>query len=215
MAELLGIGWIDEEQYGQIRAGTRVTYPPGPGLSGLWEDENVFRAPVKNYGRFDATSKLTCCACALALEDSGALEGPTGIIGTSRNGCLESNRAYFKDYVDCGRTLSRGNLFIYTLPSSSLAEAAIHLGLTGPTLYVTSPEPDPALLFDTAARMMSADDAGSMLAIQSNELEAICFVLAEPPRSGRAICGLDDALTMIENTDCTRIGALVKGFADL
>lgn len=215
MTGMLGIGWIDGREYGQVRAGARTRYPQDPGPGGLWQDTGIFEMPVKNYGRFDATSKLTCCACALALRDSGALEGPTGILGTSRNGCLESNRAYFKDYIDCGRTLSRGNLFIYTLPSSPLAEAAIHLGLTGPTLYVTSPEPDPALLFDTAACMMSAGDADTMLAVQADETEAICFALGEPGTSTDLMCGLDDALAIVENTDCTHIGDLVDGFREL
>lgn len=211
MVGIVGIGWIGGEAYGQVRTGTRSVYTPNPGLGGLWQDTNIFGTPVKNYGRFDPVSKLTCCASALAMRDSGEPGDSTGILGTSRNGCLESNREYFKDYVDCGRTLSRGNLFIYTLPSSSLAEAAIHLGLTGPTLYITGPEPDPAVLFETAARLLAAGDADAMLAVQSNETEAICFVLAD---GGDMLCSLDDALTMIENTDCTGIEALVRRFGE-
>jgi 3-oxoacyl-[acyl-carrier-protein] synthase II len=63
-----------------------------------------------------------------------------GIVGASDSGSMQSDIDYFKDYLDCGRTLSRGNLFIYTLPSSPLGEAAIHFGLQGPLLYAASAE---------------------------------------------------------------------------
>jgi len=43
--------------------------------------------------------------------------------------------------------LSSPNLFAYTLPSSLLGEAAVHLGLTGPTFVINRPErPDLACL---------------------------------------------------------------------
>lgn len=227
MTGVTGIGWIDGSEYGQVRAGSRVHYANQPGLDRLWQDRNIFQVPVKNYGRFNAAAKLTCCACALAMSDSehphrpdteaspGAFHGRTiGILGSNRDGCLDSNVEYFKDYVDCGRTLSRGNLFIYTLPSSPLAEAAIHLGLTGPTLYIAGPQPDAATIFRTAARMVAQGDADAMLAVQSNETEAACFVIAEYDPA-QAMCGLDDALAIVENTDCTRIGTLVNGFTDM
>jgi len=59
----------------------------------------------------------------------------------SRDKChtgLWSQRFVFLDYVQAGRKLGRGSLFIYTLPSSPLAEAAIHFGLQGPVLYIGS-----------------------------------------------------------------------------
>ena len=55
-----------------------------------------------------------------------------------QEGSLQSDLEYFRDYLEGGRTLSRGNLFIYTLPSSPLGEAAIHFGLLGPLLYAAS-----------------------------------------------------------------------------
>lgn len=67
-----------------------------------------------------------------------------GLIGTNRAGSLEANRLYFSDYLQAGRVLARGNLFVYTLPSSPLAEAAIHFGFQGPMLYMGFPVADSA-----------------------------------------------------------------------
>ena len=82
-------------------------------------------------------------AVALALRDAGIEysarnKQDTGIIATSGAGSLQSDLDYYADFVKNGRTLSLANLFIYTLPSSPLGEAAIHFGLTGPLLFTSA-----------------------------------------------------------------------------
>ena len=136
-----GIGWITQEKYGSV--GTRLSqnYSKNISLHSQLLDKGIFLHPVKNFGRFDKISKETCSVVALAFQDAGVSytendNKDMGLIGTNTLGSLFTNMAYFKDYVENGRSLSRGNLFMYTLPTSPLAEAAINCGCQGPLLYI-------------------------------------------------------------------------------
>jgi len=125
-----GIGWLTKEGYGCVRSELRQAYELGEGAHTLVK-RDIFSHPFKNFARLDAISRMTAYAVSLALQDGGIEYSPIrkqdiGIVGTSAEGSLRSDIEYFRDYLESGRTLSRGNLFIYTLPSSPLGEAAIH-----------------------------------------------------------------------------------------
>jgi len=179
-----------------------------------WE---IFARPVKNFGRFDMTAKLTCCAVALALQDAGIAysEGqrlPIGVIMTGSHGCLQANECYFRDYVDSGRTLARGNLFIYTLPTSAAAETAIHFGLAGPTLYVGSHSDGICSAVDAAARVLEGGDASVMLVVAATP-EAAVAIVVDTEGENPQICSatnLPDAVRGIE-----RVSALVDKLTGL
>ncbi len=131
-----GIGWLTKEGYGCIRSELRHAYEVGEGAHTL-PKRDIFSHPFKNFGRLDTISKMTAYAVSLALQDAGIEYSPIGkqdigIVGTNAEGSLRSDIEYFRDYLEGGRTLSRGNLFIYTLPSSPIGEAAIHFGFLGP-----------------------------------------------------------------------------------
>ena len=139
--KICGQGWIKKNKYGLGDKGQGQKYVDLRSLYARLKEEGIFRFSVDNFGRFDQASKLTVIAIALAFADAkffyakGRLQD-VGILGTSVDGSTDTNLAYFKDYLKAGRTMSRGNLFIYTLASSPLAEAAIHFGLSGPTLFL-------------------------------------------------------------------------------
>ena len=185
---VLGVGWADELAGGGVRRSVR-----SPGLAALRAAGGrggPFAYPVRNFPRFDAVSRLTCMACALALQDAelGYAEGvkmDVGLLGTNAAGALEANRSYFTDYVQAGRKLGRGSLFIYTLPSSPLAEAAIHFGLQGPVLYIGSSGEATAAILRTAADMVGSGEAGGMLAVRAGAGDAICFALGRAETPGR------------------------------
>ncbi len=163
-----GIGWLTKEGYGCIRSGLQHAYEMGEGAHTL-PKRDIFSHPFKNFGRLDTISKMTAFAVSLALQDGGIEYSPTdkqdiGIVGTNCEGSLRSDIEYFRDYLAGGRTLSRGNLFIYTLPSSPLGEAAIHFGLLGPVAYVASENHALTAVLDTAEEMILADEAPAMLA---------------------------------------------------
>ncbi len=192
-----GIGWLNQEEYGCLRTRKRHSCTDGePG-------KELFSYPVKYFGRFDRTSRMTCYAVALALQDAGIGYGhhqkqDIGIIGTSATGSLGSDRRYFKDYIDSGRTLSRGNLFIYTLPSSPLGEAAIHFGLQGPLLYTATHAAPLSAAIGMAVESICADESAIMLAGKIEEHEAVFFVVAKnDDRQYDTLCDVTEATALV------------------
>ncbi len=177
-----GIGWIAKEKYGCVKRKIRRDYTDIKSLHSKLQNESVFLYPVKNFGRFDITSKMACCAGALALHDAGIKysekrKQDIAIIGTNADGCLKSNLNYFEDYVQTGRKLARGNLFIYTLPSSPLAEASIHFGFQGPLLYIGFPQKQIPSLLQYAEGIISRKEASTVVAMKVGKNKAVCFVM--------------------------------------
>lgn len=197
-----GIGWITNHEYGCVRTGVhRVREAAGSFETVMKSD--IFSHPVKNFGRFDPVSKMTCSAVALALKDAAIAytadrKQDIGIVGTNTEGSLRSDIEYFRDYLDSGRTSSRGNLFIYTLPSSPLGEAAIHFGLRGPLLYVAGADPGLVTALDAAKEILLASEAPIMLAGKADENEAAFLVLGERSEANAAMTiGLDDCRSVV------------------
>jgi len=188
---ILGIGWLTKSEYGCIVKGEQTSYGEANGPDSLVK-QGIFAYPVKNFGRFDWASRMTCFGVALALRDAGIAYSATqkqdiGIVATSDEGSLRTDIEYFRDYLDSGRTLSRGNLFIYTLPSSPAGEAAIHFGLLGPMMYAGGADAL-ATVLDTAADMVKAGEARMMVAGKAADDEALFFVIGE---SSAAAAGRD------------------------
>ncbi|OGW18047.1 MAG: hypothetical protein A2X56_08450 [Nitrospirae bacterium GWC2_57_13] len=195
MIEVGGIGWVTAREHGCAARGERTGSDDDGSLDRFFRD-GLFAYPFKNHGRLDRASRLTAVGVALALRDAGLSYSAEekqniGIIGTSDEGSLASDLLYFKDYAECGRTLSRANLFIYTLPSSALGEAAIHFGLQGPLLYLTAERASLQAALETAEEMLELGEAEAMLAGAVNGQEALYFFLTragagQPNRLGSA-----------------------------
>ncbi len=198
MISINGIGWLNKEEYGCIMKRRRVHYKDKTLLR-----KKIFSIPFKNFGRLDNVSRMTCYTVALALKDAGIeyslnRKQDIGIIGTNTSGSLQSDIDYFKDYLESGRTLSRGNLFIYTLPSSPLGEAAIHHGLQGPLLYIASPDKSLLSVLSRASEMILLDEAPTMLAGMTEEDCAVYFVLKADCDSGdNVLCDITQAMKII------------------
>jgi len=198
-----GIGWLTQEGYGCIRCGLRQAFEPGEGAHTL-PKKDIFSHPFKNFGRLDTISKMTAYGVSLAFQDSGIEYSPLrkqdiGIVGTNEEGSLNADTLYFRDYLAGGRTLSRGNLFIYTLPSSPFGEAAIHFGLLGPVAYVATENHALTAVLDMAEEMILANEAPAMLAGRADADEAIFFVLARDPGWDRPVlCALEEARALVE-----------------
>ena len=196
-----GIGWLTKDAYGCIARGERSIYDGGPGPDSL--RDQLFPRPVKNFGRFDRLSRMACSGVALALRDAGfedTQKRDIGLIGTSREGSLRTDLDYFRDYIKGGRTLSRGNLFIYTLPSSPLGEAAIHFGLLGPLFYVADHGHSLAPLLDLAAEMIENREASFMIAGTAGEEESL-FLVMGTEGTGRTgdLCSFPDARAIVQS----------------
>ena len=76
-----------------------------------------------------------------------------------------------------GSTLGRGNLFIYTLPSSPLAEAAIHFGLTGKLLYLEFAKNTEEESLKYALNMLKTSPGKTILLVNASLQAATCSVL--------------------------------------
>jgi hypothetical protein len=183
MIKTLGVGWIKKGKCGLRDKGLTYKYADLKSLYLVLKEKGIFSFPVENFARFDQASKLATIAVGLALYDADFVyaqgkKQDIGILATNKNGSLDAQLAYFKDYIDSGRTLGRGNLFIYTLPSSPLAEAAIHFGLTGPLLYMNFPDSAKNIrLMVYAQEMIRAGQAKTMLVLKSTNQETACFVV--------------------------------------
>ena len=181
-----GIGWITGTAYGLVRHGEtrpRADKQPGAGIAG--SVDALFRHKIERFGRFDPVSRMTCLACELALQDAGVDYSPAvrqeiGILGAGFEGSLAANAVYFKDYVESGRILARGNLFVYTLPTAPLGEAAIHFGFQGPLFSLISAATPLADALEAASLLVKNGDAPAMLVVQAEADSAVAaFVTAE------------------------------------
>lgn len=174
--------WIDNTSYGTYAGGDDVEFASRTTLRKLGKDDDLFARPIKNYGRFAPVTQRVCCLTALALRDAGIDQGYAGthnigLLATDGHGSVEANRAFFQDYVDGGRTLSRASLFIYTLPSSPIAEASVHFGLTGPLLYLRPQLTGVAELLQTARALIAEGQAERMLVYELSDEAARCLVV--------------------------------------
>ncbi|HEY5503762.1 MAG TPA: beta-ketoacyl synthase N-terminal-like domain-containing protein [Sedimentisphaerales bacterium] len=195
-----GIGWLTKTGYGSVRLGLHHQFAPGEGIHSLVK-LGIFSQPFKNFRRLDVMSRLTVSAVALALQDAGLEYSPAdkqdiGIIGTSREGSLKSDVDYFRDFMENGRTLSLANLFIYTLPSSALGEAAIHFGLTGPLLFATGVADSFAEVLDMATEIIVAREAGRMLVGRIEDEEALYLVI-DGKQTDNSLCTLIEMRSII------------------
>lgn len=202
---VLGIGWFTADAYGCIRSGVRQELERGEAVTQVLARKGFFHHPFRNLGRLDVLSRMTAYAVALALRDAGIGYEPgrkkdIGIIITSKHGSLLADQDYFEDYVGSGRTLGRGNLFIYTLPSSPAGESAIHFGLLGPMFYAAGAGNSLIPLIEEAESIVSAGEAEAMLVGIAEAQEALYMVLAaEHEHSQQQICGVDAAREIASN----------------
>jgi 3-oxoacyl-(acyl-carrier-protein) synthase len=144
--------------------------------------------PVKYYARMTVETRCGLCAASIALKSIGLESGgkEIGLLSAGSNGCLRANEEYFRDYVANGRTLGRGNLFIYTLQTSALGEVAIALSLAGPSMFVQHAVQPVAGMIQTAGQMVSDGEAEIMLGLWSDTDAAVCFVVDGASQSGGA-----------------------------
>ncbi len=181
---ILGTGWLSHDSYGSERLERSVEYASRVSIRKLGKEDGLFAYPVKNIGRFDPVSRRVCYVTALALQDAGMeyskdWKQDVGLLGTDEYGSEQANLTYFRDYVEGGRTMARANLFIYTLPSSPLAEAAVHFGLQGPLFYLRNQDGSIDSLLSTARRMIAEGQAETMLVYELTTEIDRCFVVGK------------------------------------
>ena len=95
------------------------------------------RSDLADFGRGGVSVRRMMLAALLTAWDAGGeLPENTGVFGWNGDGCTAENLAFWRDYVECGRTAGRGNLFVATLPTIPYCEAAIALRCRGAAAYL-------------------------------------------------------------------------------
>jgi 3-oxoacyl-(acyl-carrier-protein) synthase len=186
---LAGGAWATSSEYGAFRSGNRARAPAPRTLRDLVAHAGLGGVELKSSDRLTADCIDLCFVAALALADARAEAGSwavrdVGVVATDPGGCVEANERFFRDYVEAGRELARASLFIYTLPTSPAAEAAIRLGLQGPTLYVGAPTRRIAVALETAGRVLRGGQARGMIVTGRDGDDTVAFAV-EPAHGGR------------------------------
>ncbi|CAN5513314.1 hypothetical protein BH10PLA1_BH10PLA1_09170 [soil metagenome] len=171
------VAWFCADHYG-LYAPQRMSFArPAPKPDELL---TIIGRPVKYFSRMTAETKASLCAASLALRDFApdvSQLPEVGMLAAGDEGCISANQNYFRDYVSGGRSMGRGNLFIYTLPTSTLGEMAIALSLNGPTMYVHADQAPLATLMHQSRQLVADREADAILALWSGATASVCMVV--------------------------------------
>ena len=181
--DVIGISWMGKERCGGVSSGRVINFNSLKELHTHLQDAAVLSSAIKNYGRLDSASKMACCTIAMGIYDASLTYSDgnlhrMGVVAASPAGCLDANLSYFEDYINHGRSIARGNLFVYTLPSSPLADAAIHFGCQGPLLYQYEPAAPLTSIMARVERFLADGEATRMAVYMNDAHSAICLVLS-------------------------------------
>ncbi len=104
--------------------------------------DGIPKANFMDFRRGGEKVKQAILGTIAALYDAKVKPADTiPILGCGNEGCFMENLLYFNDYTEHGRDGGRGQLFVGTLPTTPLCEAAIALNMHGPAFYI-DPGPD-------------------------------------------------------------------------
>jgi hypothetical protein len=185
-------GWYCSEHCGVYapRGGSFQQSPAGECLE-------LVGKPVKYYSRMTDEARFILCAASLASRGADWAAGrEIGMLGCGANGFVRANQEFYRDYVANGRSLGRGNLFIYTLPTSALGETAIVLGLSGPCMYLEQDSEPLESMVRRAERFCEDGEAEGMLVLWSDTQAAVCLAVDASEGTFAAISGKSNPLEL-------------------
>ena len=205
--------WCSADSCGVVTPDGRNNqfFEPSPVANG--DLANFLGRPIKYLSRMTRECRACLCAAGLVMKTSGWLDTPPGdigLVGAGYEGCLIADQKYFHDYVTSGRSLGRGSLFIYTLPSSTLGEAAIAPGLTGPGMHIQAERDPLGTLAREAAQFVADSEAKAMLTIWSDATSAVCLAIDGAPSTDRALEWLHLPVESDPTTLARRLAALAR-----
>ncbi len=179
MLFVTGIGRVTGDKISVEYKKQKWSYEGIKKLHRCLKDNSIVQNPVRDFGRMDTVSKMTVAAVALALYDASfsGLNSGIGIIGTSNTGSHSTNKEFFKDYVDSGRNMARGNLFVYTLPSAALASAAIVFGLEGPLFFEMYSNAPFYQLLKSTERVIIDQKCKGMIAVYADKYKVYAYLI--------------------------------------
>ncbi len=142
IASITGVGWVSIKTIGWGRR--YENNPSGENMFPKVTSKMIFGKNLPHFGRLDSYSKIGIAAIAFALKDAKRFEWQEkrniGVIASTTCGCLERDMDYIESMIPDGGRFASPSLFACTLPNVFLGQAAINLGLTGPSYSINEDE---------------------------------------------------------------------------
>jgi len=171
-AQITGIGWVNASGSGRGRCNCAPDWHEGTPVV----PTSILKSLKggSRFGRLDLFSQIGVAAIGLALQDAGRLQersvkkinnapqtdlnpATTGLICATTSSCSLTDHNFFNTVKDEPHLASPG-LFVYTLATSFLGEAALRFSLTGLTMAVIEPRPRAADVICTAIEELATGD---------------------------------------------------------
>ncbi len=153
-----------------------------------------FGAPVSydDFRRGGEQVKSAILGAVAAYYDADAVpSSSTALIAWGRGGAFPENRLYWSDYAENGRDAGRAHLFVGTLPTIPLCEAAIALNLNGPGYYLDCPPED---LREEIGEILSDPSLDGLLLLMRSGVKTSVFYLVHGMTSPADVKTLEEAL---------------------
>jgi 3-oxoacyl-(acyl-carrier-protein) synthase len=185
-AAVTGLGWIAGGSFAAERLGLAGSFQDLSHLRDELLERGVLASPIRRFAKLDDACRMACLVAALTLHDAGVACSGDGthdiaVLGTNERGCLETNRAFYADYLRHERRSGRGSLFVYTLPSIPASEVSMHFKLVGPTAWLGSAEARGLVLLDRAEAMLRRDACAAVLCLDVSESGGVGLLLGRAP----------------------------------
>ena len=185
LSNLTAVSWFTPEHHGQwaatadAQAADQSWCKPSPDLASPEAAADVIGKSVRYFQRMPAEARYSLCAASMALKASSPTCSPSdiGLLAGRFEGCQSADLAYYQDYLASGRTLARGNMFVYTLPTSVLGAVSVVLELKGPSFYLQGDQQPVLGLVDQAEQLLADQQAKAMLILWSDEQAAVCLAV--------------------------------------
>ena len=147
-ARITGSGWVTATGCGRGRTHDSPLWQAGEPQTPTSVLQNLRGG--SRFGRLDLFSQIGVAAVSLALEDARRLDDATapgnrknlniGLICATTSSCERTDNNFYKTVQDNPRLASPG-LFVYTLATSFLGEAALRFAIEGVSLALIEPQP--------------------------------------------------------------------------
>ncbi|MCK5681427.1 hypothetical protein KAI46_11520 [bacterium] len=177
-AQVTGIGWVNASGFGW---GTKNKLP-------VWGrgTPQVPHATLKSlkggsrFGRLDLFSQIGVAAVGLALQDAGRLQqtetNPNksnpihaseplsiGLVCSTTSSCSLTDHSFYDTVIENPHLASPG-LFVYTLATSFLGEAALRFSIKGSSIAIIEPQPSASDALCTSIEELTTGDEDIMIA---------------------------------------------------
>lgn len=190
-----GLGWIAGGRFAAERLDLAGSSPDLAHLRDELLARGVLPSPIRRFAKLDDSCRMACLVAALTLHDAGVACGGDGahdiaVLGTNESGCLETNRAFYDDYLRHERRNGRGSLFVYTLPSIPASEVSMHFKLVGPTAWLGSADSRGLVLLDRAEAMLRRGDSAAVLCLDVGNSGGVGLLMGRVHDGGAASADL-------------------------